>query len=155
MYLRESYHIRVYIACLCLLTTIIRSDTCTPEDFDNFENLLDSRTRGTFGNEFETTSDKSVRVQLTYGSFIGARFPGYDRFTGIPYVCSSHFHFSRHTPQSFGMRKLRMTHDADVHTNFGLCQAEPPVGDLRLRNPIPPRGYYHNLNVQVRTLDEL
>ncbi|KAH9816164.1 lipase [Melampsora americana] len=66
-------------------------------------------------NEFEQSfhDSQSVRVELNYGTFIGTRFIGYERFTGIPY-------------------------------------AEPPLGDLRLRNPIPPRKYYKDLNVQHR-----
>lgn len=34
----------------------------------------------------QSKSFKPVRVQLNYGSFLGARLDGYDRFTGIPFV---------------------------------------------------------------------
>ncbi|KAG0150341.1 hypothetical protein CROQUDRAFT_104434 [Cronartium quercuum f. sp. fusiforme G11] len=100
----------IFIVCFYVISEV-NSSHISSEHLEGLGTVTEKAS--TIGNIFERHSNNSekVRLRLSYGTFIGTRFRGYERFTGIPY-------------------------------------AEPPVGNLRLRNPIPPKGYYHDLNVQ-------
>lgn len=76
-------------------------------------------------------------VQLDYGNFLGGSKAGVESFTGIPYVR----HIYSNCPYSDQVKYVLL--------NKALEQAEPPINDMRLSNPIPPRRNFSNYDATV------